>query len=66
VKKADRITWIEVGEIVVNSIVAEDLALCKVKRGSDDIYIALEEVIAIKKTDPKTAHDLIVVSKSFR
>ena len=52
--------------IEVINIVAGDLALCKVKKGSADIYTALEEIISIKETDPNNAHDLIVESKSFK
>ena len=70
VKKAimtvGRISWTEIGEIVVESIVAADLSLCKVKKGAADIYAALEEVISIKENDPNNAHNLIVESKSFK
>ena len=64
--KVGRVSWVEVGEIEVINIVAGDLALCKVKKGSVDIYTALEEIISIKETDPNNAHDLIVESKSFK
>lgn len=64
--KVGRVSWVEVGEIEVINIVAGDLALCKVKKGSADIYTALEEIISIKETDPNNAHDLIVESKSFK
>lgn len=64
--KVGRVSWMEVGEIVVESIVSNDLALCKVKKGAPDIKTALEEVISIKETDPNNAHDLIVESKSFK
>lgn len=69
VKKATinvgRVSWVEVGEIIVEKIVAGDLALCKVRKGGAEIYAALEEVISIKESDPNNAHDLIVESKSF-
>ncbi|MBR1929171.1 MAG: hypothetical protein IJ834_05460 [Paludibacteraceae bacterium] len=64
--KAGRVSWTEIGEIVVESIIAGDLSLCKVKKGGDDIYMALEEIISIKESDPNNAHDLIVESKSFK
>lgn len=64
--KVGRVSWVEAGEIEVINIVAGDLALCKVKKGSADIYTALEEIISIKETDPNNAHDLIVESKSFK
>lgn len=70
VKKATiqvgRVSWIEIGELVVESVLAGDLAVCKVKRGAKEIYVALEEVISIKETDPNNAHDLIVESKQFK
>lgn len=69
VKKATinvgRVSWVEVGEIIVEKIVAGDLALCKVRKGAAEINAALEEVISIKESDPNNAHDLIVESKSF-
>ena len=61
-----RISWTEIGENVLESIVAADLSLCKVKKGAADIYAALEEVISIKENDPNNAHNLIVESKSFK
>ena len=64
--KVGRVSWVEVGEIVVENIVAGDLALCKVKKGAADIKTALEEIISIKETDPNNAHDLIVESKEFK
>ena len=64
--KVGRVSWVEIGEIVVENIVAGDLALCKVKKGAKEIYTALEEIISIKETDPNNAHDLIVESKSFK
>lgn len=64
--KVGRVSWVEVGEIVVENIVAGDLALCKVKKGAVEIKTALEEIISIKETDPNNAHDLIVESKSFK
>ena len=64
--KVGRVSWVEVGEIEVISIVAGDLALCKVKKGAAEIYTALEEIISIKETDPNNAHDLIAESKSFK
>lgn len=70
VKKATiqvgRVSWIEIGELVVENVLAGDLALCKVKRGAKEIYVALEEVISIKEIDPNNAHDLIVESKQFK
>lgn len=64
--KVGRVSWVEVGEIEIIDIVAGDLALCKVKKGAQEIYTALEEIISIKETDPNNAHDLIVESKSFK
>lgn len=64
--KVGRVSWIEIGEIEVENVVAGDLALCKVKKGAKEIYTALEEIISIKETDPNNAHDLIVESKSFK
>lgn len=64
--KAGRVSWTEVGTLVVENVVAADLALCKVKKGADEIQIALEEVISIKESDPNNAHDLIVESISFK
>lgn len=64
--KVGRVSWTEIGEIVVESIVAGDLALCKVKKGAAEIYTALEEVISIKESDPNNAHDLIVETKAFK
>lgn len=70
VKKATiqvgRVSWVEIGELVIENVLAGDLSLCKVKRGAKDIYAALEEVISIKETDPNNAHDLIVESKQFK
>ena len=63
--KVGRVSWVEVGEIVVENVVAGDLSLCKVKKGAAEIQTALEEIISIKETDPNNAHDLIVESKSF-
>ena len=64
--KVGRVSWIEIGELVVENIVASDLAYCKVRKGFAEIYAALEEVISIKESDPNNAHDLIVESKSFK
>lgn len=70
VKKATiqvgRVSWVEIGELVIENVLAGDLSLCKVKRGAKEIYAALEEVISIKETDPNNAHDLIVESKQFK
>ncbi len=63
---AGRISWTEIGEIVVESIVAGDLSSCKVKKGATEINAALEEIITIKEEDPNNAHNLIVESKSFK
>lgn len=63
--KVGRVSWTTIGEIAVESIVAGDLALCKVKKGSKEINAALEEVISIKDSDPNNAHDLIVESIAF-
>lgn len=64
--KVGRVSWTEIGEIVVESIIAGDLAQCKVKKGGKDLNMALEEVISIKESDPNNAHDLIVESKAFK
>ena len=64
--KAGRVSWTEIGEIVVESIIAGDLSLCKVKKGGEAISLALDEIIEIKESDPNNAHDLIVESKSFK
>ena len=64
--KVGRVSWVDVGAIVVENIVAGDLALCKVKKGAAEIKAALEEIIAIKETDPNNAHDLIVESIFFK
>ena len=61
-----RVSWVEIGELVIENVLAGDLSLCKVKRGAKEIYAALEEVISIKETDPNNAHDLIVESKQFK
>ncbi len=70
VKKATiqvgRVSWVEIGELVVENVVAGDLALCKVRIGMKEIHAALEEVISIKESDPNNAHDLIVESKRFK
>lgn len=63
--KVGRVSWVEIGELVVESIIAGDLSLCKVKKGAAEINTAIEEIISIKESDPNNAHDLIVVSKSF-
>ena len=64
--KAGRVSWTEIGQIVVESVVAGDLSLCVVKKGGDAIYKALTEVINIKESDPNNAHDVIVESKDFK
>lgn len=64
--KAGRVSWVQVGSIVVENVVAGDLTLCKVRKGADEIYLALEEVISIKDSDPNNAHDLIVESIQFK
>lgn len=63
--KLGRVAWVEIGELVIESIVASDVALCYVRSGSDAIFKALEEYISIKETDPANAHELVVESKSF-
>ncbi len=64
--KVGRVSWVNVGSIEVENIVAGDLALCKVRGGATEIKASLEEIIAIKETDPNNAHDLIVESTFFK
>lgn len=64
--KVGRVSWEEIGEIVVKDVCAKDLAFCDVTKGAKEIYAVMEEIIAIKESDPENAHDLIVESKSFR
>lgn len=64
--KAGRVSWVQVGTIVAENVAASDLTLCRVLRGAEEIYAALEEVISIKETDPNNAHDLIVESLQFK
>lgn len=64
--KVGRISWVEIGEIVVTSVEAADLSLCKIIKGAEDIQIAMDEVVSVKESDPNNAHDLLVESKKFK